>query len=228
MQSPKLLSTPVTDVIEMNNKVYFRANLYSFIDESRNLVTVDLVSGDILNKKTDIINNISKGVIEACNSYEGKIYLYSEDMKNIIYALMCEGNSLTKISQMPGMPTMSTIARWRHEYHEFESLIRRAKKVRAELYADLIHDSLTDMREIDSRQVSGERLWFDKVKYLAEKNDPDTYGSRQMLVGDRTAPVSFLIDTGVRDADDYKAAGVDSNYIEVIPDETIVNTEECE
>ena len=75
-----------------------------------------------------------------------------------------------------------------------------AKRMRAEMFHDKIVSSLDDV--LDKEEVAAESLKWNKLKHLASVNDPETFGTRQKLVGDAKQPLQIIVDTGIRRKED--------------------------
>jgi hypothetical protein len=109
---------------------------------------------------------------------------------------------MTEISKMPGFPSMGVIARWRAENEEFDKMVVMARKARAELFQDKIIASVDE--DVDKDDVPSEKHKFDKLKWLAEKNDPDTFGNKTRISGDSSAPLQIIVETGIMRSEEPK------------------------
>ncbi len=94
-----------------------------------------------------------------------------------------------------------TLIKWMIAYPEFESAMKTAKEMRADTYKSKIVESLYDKEgklvKLDKDEVPGEKLNFEKLKWLAEIDNPDKYGSKIKHEGNVTMPVQIVVDTGI-------------------------------
>ena len=77
---------------------------------------------------------------------------------------------------------------------DFASLLEQARRDRA--------DTMHEMVLIEGRNAIDEKVRIETYKYMADKGNPDSYGNRTKLTGDKNAPLTFLLDTGIRRAGD--------------------------
>lgn len=66
----------------------------------------------------------------------GPVSTYSEAVAQEIFERVCEGESLISIGADPTMPSVSTIFNWRDHFPDFEALMQRGMRVRAERFCD--------------------------------------------------------------------------------------------
>lgn len=62
----------------------------------------------------------------------GRPIKYNQQRAEAIIDLLLEGHSLMRIGKMPGMPSISTIRRWRIEFPLFDDAVRRAVAIAEE------------------------------------------------------------------------------------------------
>lgn len=94
------------------------------------------------------------------------------------------------------------LIRWMIKYPDFEKAIGEARRQRADTFRTMIHKSIFDtdgksLREVDKDDVPGEKLTFEKLKWLASIDDPDKYGAKVKSGDEHTSPVQIVVDTGV-------------------------------
>jgi len=190
----------MTDLVPGNNddKEDKPDRYYRYMDDKNRIHVVDILTGDIVRTAPDFEAGLVPGQNMSPVYIKGssKFWHYNETYRDIICQKVSEGMSLSRISKLPGFPSTSIIAKWRIENQEFEEAYRAACRARAESYADRIADSLDETRELTKDEIPAEKLYTDKLKWLAEKNDPSRYGSKK-TEGEGPASVSMVIQTGV-------------------------------
>jgi len=121
---------------------------------------------------------------------KGRISLFNQQLADKICELLAEGNSLTKICAVDGMPSVSTVISWHIQDREgFSAQYTRARQIGYEVIADGIRDKAAD----DSNDVTGElqmpnsvavqrsRLIVDTDKWFLGKVLPKIYGDSSTL-----------------------------------------------
>lgn len=111
-----------------------------------------------------------------------------------------EGESLSKICEDPGMPSYNTLSRWRREIPDIGRALDESRTDRAEYFADR---ALEVAETADEDTIQVDKLKVDVNKWMAGVSNPENYGNRTKVVGDKNAPISFVIDTGIRKPEDY-------------------------
>lgn len=122
-------------------------------------------------------------------------YAYSSVIADIICQRIAEGESITKICKDPNMPNYTQLTRWRRIHSDFDEAVVMAMKDRGHYLRDKVVD-ITD-EDLGKNEVPGARLRADIYKWAAEKDNPDTFGSKTKVVGDENAPLRLIIETGV-------------------------------
>lgn len=126
----------------------------------------------------------------------GRPHGYTEEKALEICELVADGQSINKISKMPGMPTRSTILKWFRDVPEFSTMYARAKEIGFEVLADEIIDLADAEDNADKDQCRRHQLMIDTRKWLLAKLQPRKYGERvtQEVVGNKEeAPVQVEI-----------------------------------
>lgn len=126
-----------------------------------------------------------------------RVWTYSRSYGQMICDFIAEGKTLTKLSKMPGMPSLGTLARWRAENPDFNEAYLMAKKMRAEANNDKILESIEEDAEIDKDFVPAARLKLDKLKHVTAVDNPEEFGNRTKISGDKAAPLQLIVDTGI-------------------------------
>ena len=176
-------------------KTEYRTNEEGVIEE------IDLETGFVINTApsfaalVDQAHHIDAHLLD--QRYVKK-YAYNKAIANVIIQKMIEGDSLTKISKLQGMPSYSIMVMWRKQNPEFDSAIDEMRKHRAEWVRDMVADNLDKVP--DKEDIPGLKLQFDKIKWLAKVDNPELY-SDKVLADSGQAPVKIIIETGVPQAD---------------------------
>jgi len=66
----------------------------------------------------------------------GPAFTISEEVADEVFERLCEGQSLTAIGRDPTMPSLSTLFNWRRKFPEFEEMVQRGMRIRAEVLSD--------------------------------------------------------------------------------------------
>jgi hypothetical protein len=145
----------------------------------------------------------------------GPAYLRRMNQKRFsaIHAdLICEkitqGRTLLKACEDLNLD-YATICRWKREHPAFANSLEDAKRDRAEAFHDEAID--TSIGSFDPK------LKVETLKWAAEKGNAEKFGNKTKIVGDPNAPLSFIIDTGIRRPGDpgYVAPPEETPAIEI-------------
>ncbi|EJY0670448.1 DNA-binding protein [Escherichia coli] len=126
----------------------------------------------------------------------GRPHGYTEEKALEICELVADGQSINKISKLPGMPNRSTILKWFRDVPEFSTMYARAKEIGFEVLADEIIDLADAEVNTDKDQLRRHQLMIDTRKWLLAKLQPRKYGERvtQEIVGNKEeAPVQIEV-----------------------------------
>lgn len=143
----------------------------------------------------------------------GQKHVFNEVTAGNICLLMLEGYSLREITAMEGMPPLRTILTWLSSNEGFKKEFETAKRERGLYFADKVHEIAHTVTEGNSKSA---KVAMDGMKWLASTANPDEYGSKTKITGDKNAPVAFIIDTGIRK---YPAIEAQGGVIDVEPTE---------
>lgn len=92
-----------------------------------------------------------------------------------------DGKSIRQISKMDGMPSRSTIRKWRKEVPEFESQYAHATEESDDFYFDELMDL---QRRANASNAHAIRVKADIIKWALSKLKPKKYGDRLELSGE--------------------------------------------
>ena len=152
------------------------------------IVVIEVSTGKTL-EKTDLIT--MKPIKNAVLVWE-----YSWIMAQVICQKIREGGLLTEICKTSGFPDITTVNRWERTSEEFEGLLTLACRDRAEFYRDQV------IKAAEVAEVRGggpdSLLLVNAYKWAAEKDNPDKFGLRTKITGDKNAPIAIIVDTGIR------------------------------
>lgn len=123
------------------------------------------------------------------------VWPYAKVTCDHICNLISEGKTLSQIGLMEGLPTTNVIMNWLRDYPEFRSAMKVAREMRAEIFHDKIIQVAHDAKETTAKR---DRLKLDAYKWVSQVNDPGTFGQQTKVVGDASAPLRIVVETGVR------------------------------
>jgi len=109
-----------------------------------------------------------------------------------------------------------TFVQWIVKYPQFDNAVKEARRQRADSFRSIIHERMyTDevddigmstgkkvIRTLYKDEVPGEKLIFEKLKWLAEMDNPEKYGAKVKHEGGNVMPVQIVVDTGIRKTPD--------------------------
>lgn len=133
-------------------------------------------------------------------------YPYSK----ILADLVCEeiavhAGSMRSASEKLNVP-YSAILRWKRENEEFRNEIAIAEKERAGSF----HDEILE----EARKSRDQKTKIATLQWAAEKGDSEKYGAKTKISGDKNAPLTIVLDTGIRRPGD-------PGYVEPTPQENL-------
>lgn len=88
--------------------------------------------------------------------------------------LIATGKNETQALQLCAFPR-STYLRLLNDDTDFAKQVELARKHRADHWVGKIAEDVDDTRELDSISVPAEKLYFDKLQFLAKADNPDRY-----------------------------------------------------
>jgi hypothetical protein len=122
------------------------------------------------------------------------VYPYDSEVAQSIADRFAAGERLPDILGKDPYPNMQCYMRWKARYKEFFNLMEEAKKLRADVHiSDLEH--VTDT--VTENNSKAARVKSENLKHLAAVSDPERYGNRTKLVGDKDQPLAFTFNTGI-------------------------------
>lgn len=126
----------------------------------------------------------------------GELYVpYTPSIGDTIAELVGQGMALTSVSSLPGMPSVYRIKQWKSEIPGFRDKLKIAYQARAEILADA---ALATADQSEWKTAKSDKIKLETAQWLAGAYDPETFGAKTKISGDPSAPLTFLIDTGIR------------------------------
>lgn len=123
--------------------------------------------------------------------------VYSPKLADLVIQAIEEGSTLTAALGQKGMPQLSTILRWCDKVPEFNERLERARRA----LSITLHDSVIEIAKtantsvMSKADIESKKLAADLLKWGAEKNDQERYGSRKADQG--PGNVQIIIQTGI-------------------------------
>lgn len=123
--------------------------------------------------------------------------VYSPKLADLVIQSIEEGSTLTEALKQKGMPQLSTILRWCDKVPEFNERLERARRA----LSITLHDSVIEIGKtantsvMSKADIESKKLAADLLKWGAEKNDQERYGSRKADQG--PGNVQIIIQTGI-------------------------------
>ena len=123
-------------------------------------------------------------------AYKVKAIPFSQVIADLICQEVVNGATVKKaIAKIGGDLDYATITRWKREHPQFKLDLDQAKKDRTEAQ----HDEVLQIAAEKGRPSTQ----IEALKWSAEKNNPEKFGNKTKVVGDKDAPVVFQINTGI-------------------------------
>ena len=152
---------------------------------------------------------------------------YSEELALQICDEYLTGKTLAEIGRTPGFPPAKQIYRWLQTLDTFREKIERTRASRGIVLEDKILEGIDT--PIGKDDVGSERLRFDRLRWLAEVNDPARYGKKVTHAGDSSKPIQFIINTGFPPPNEWQTPpklGVDGLIVREVKHVESKQTEE--
>lgn len=145
----------------------------------------------------------------------GRPTKYTDEIANEICVSIAMGKPLTKITKSEHMPDVATVYRWLAANKIFCEMYARAREDQADTMADEIAEIADETPDLEpvldrdgnviemrlhSAYVQWQKNRVDARKWVAAKLKPRKYGDRQILAGDKEAPLEVSVSTVLDDA----------------------------
>lgn len=131
----------------------------------------------------------------------------SPAMKKHILDRYASGMTWAEACTGENLPGQRLVSRWlindypskRHKASDFREAKAAARQLYKAIKAEAAHDRVIELAEdVDEDNAQARRVQIDAHKWAAKVNDPANYGDKTQISGDANAPISFVIDTGIR------------------------------
>lgn len=109
-------------------------------------------------------------------------------------AKIAEGERLTHLCRKPEYPSYATLSRWRAAHADIDAKLERARRDRAEHYADSVQ-TLASEAEEDTINVT--KVQIDAAKWAAAVDAPERYSPRAKVEASIQMPTQIIISTGI-------------------------------
>jgi len=161
-----------------------KEELYSFLNQrTGRFETYHLHTGELLSVDGELLDRNE--------------FAYTVELSDAIAGLVREGRNYKQISEMDGMPSIHTLYVWRNAYPDFAVKLKSARKDRADRYYEKAVEALEDPHITTKDDVPAAKFKFEGYMKLAEKGNPDDYGQQTKVVGDASAPLQIIVQTGI-------------------------------
>ena len=100
---------------------------------------------------------------------------YTKELGEEMCSLIADGNSVSKICAMDGMPAAKSFFRWLRLHEEFRHNYEASKEEQADRFVEQMLE-IADDAEPENVQVA--RLRLDTRKWIASKFKPKRYGDK--------------------------------------------------
>ena len=148
----------------------------------------------------------------------GQEFYFNPLVAEVICQRIAMGEGLSSICKDAGMPSYSVVSRWRREVAGFRQMLSGAYEDRAETLRDKILEMEERIGEStwdkeDATLLQSLRQRFELLKWGAQVDAPGKYSDKLKISGDKDAPLSFVIETGVRRVGDEGFRRDDPQYV---------------
>lgn len=133
------------------------------------------------------------------------LHFFTEEVVERILDLFMEDCSLDAIADKEGVP-YSTLLKWIKNNPGFRERLKSVGWLRAMQAEDAACKVALDTYKNapDRAVVEAGRLLFDAYKWKAEINDPDRYGKKVTVAGDKDRPIQFIVSTGFPEPNEFQ------------------------
>lgn len=125
---------------------------------------------------------------------ERREVVYNPVTVDLLCQLIAGGMGLTRACEHPGMPTYTTVCRWRRHHSWIDEALEQARRDRAEWHRD---QALAEAEAASGRDpISGAQLRVDTHKWAAGV-DHSRYSPKAKVEATITAPTQIIVHTGI-------------------------------
>lgn len=162
---------------------------------------------------TITIYNESSQELETYNVHSGELIAHGRDiigkddlqptaeLLEAIENMVREGKSLPKIAELPSMPSIHVIYRWKRRFPAFNKGIKEAREDRADWHMEQAEEQINEAFDKDSVNVA--KFKFDSYLKLAERGNQRDYLPKTKSEEDGKGNVQIVVNTGIKRDEDF-------------------------
>ncbi len=105
----------------------------------------------------------------------GRPSTYTPEKAAEYCARLSSGELAVELSELPGMPSLDCIYRWKEAHPEFREAYARAREMQAQACAER---AVISGRKATAEDAQAARVKFDADRWFAARLDPKNYGDR--------------------------------------------------
>lgn len=131
----------------------------------------------------------------------------TESAKRAFLDLYSTGLNFEQAAKGEGLPGAQVIRRWlihddkkhHHKAEVFRAAYLEARKLGDQIRAEAAHDKVISLAEdTDDLNAQARRVQIDAHRWSAKVHDPNRYGDKTKVSGDANAPLTIVVETGIR------------------------------
>ena len=169
--------------------------LFTRLNESNELETIDMVSGKVVSSRSLAVQTLPLA--------------YTPDLGRVVCAGIREGRTLEDICRQNSFPSMHTIYHWMKRYPDFKESVQEARRDQGDFLFDKVLAEAYNADNLAKDDVPAATLKVNTLKWAAEKRNPDAYVQKTKISGDPSAPLTIVVDTGIRRESQISLGGSD-------------------
>jgi len=136
---------------------------------------------------------------------------YTLEVAHKILELVRNGETISAISRVEGMPNPGVIYTWLQSHPDFKEAMEQARLDRAEVFHDKAIATAENVTDKD--EVPAARLLVDTYKWAAEKGDKNRFGSSKIDIDVKQQDI-IVMDTGIDRSKKYDEP-IDGQFVEL-------------
>jgi hypothetical protein len=175
-----------------------------------------------------IVRNKDTGELEVIDMYTGelvttssalddeKVFVFRYELAMLICQEVAKGRTMADIGNDPDFPPLHVINHWKRSQVMFAEELKLARRQRAETYHDRvaeIAENAAELRYSSKEDIANAKLATDQYKWLAERGDPEKFGSKVTHEGSLEKPITMrVINTGINRKPDIESTAKEVHY----------------
>lgn len=167
----------------------------------------------------------SKQLTRANERVSAKLSTYDPNVALRICELIAEGQTLTDIVAMDGIPSRPTIYRWLTAFPEFHDAYERARTLSAQSFEEealLMARILKDKNDFTGTKVQAYNIAMQQLRWSAARRDSNRYGQKQAM----NVTVPIQINTSLNLGQDGRPAEGAKASVYTLEAEVIADTQD--